>query len=112
MRPNSQRTAFDLERKARRTRVITNSPSKAIFRDHVKWPMRKAPAGDHSLGEKQRKTDTEKIHTWTKSRMCNLSKELGSPSGSRKGSMPNGITERKNRMSSKLSNVWSPEIPE
>jgi hypothetical protein len=72
--------------------------------------MRKAVAGDHILGEKQRKIDTEKIHTCTKSRMCSRSKEFGSPTGSRKGSMPKGITERKNRMSSRLSSEWSPEI--
>src|ERR1035438_3229981 len=103
MRPNSQRTAFDFVRKTRRTKVTTKSPSKAIFRDHVKWPKRKAPSGDHILGEKERKIDTDRIPTWTKSRMCSLSKQFGSLSGSRKVSMPNGTTERKNRVSERLS---------
>src|ERR1022692_4418457 len=109
MRPNSQRTAFVFVRKARRTNVTTNSPSKAIFRDHVKCPMRKASPGDHILAEKHKKIDAEKMHTWTKSRMCSLSKQFGSLSGSRKVSMPNGITERKNRLSARLSGEWSPE---
>src|ERR1700686_855558 len=109
MRPNSERTAFNFVRKERRTKVTTKSPSKAIFRDHVKWPKRKASPGDHILGEKQRKMDTERIPTWRKSRMCNLSKEVGSPSGSRKVSMPNGIIDRKKRMSARRSGEWSPE---
>jgi hypothetical protein len=109
MRPNSERTVVDFVSKERRTKVTAKSPSKAIFRDHVKWPKRKASPVDDILGEKQRKIDTERIPTWTKSRMCSLSKEFGSLSGSRKVNMPNGITERKNRRSVRLSGEWSAE---
>jgi hypothetical protein len=75
----------------------------------MRGPMRKAVAGDHILGEKQRKIDTARIPIWTKSRMCSLSKSFGSPSGSRRGKMPNGSTEKKKMISSRLSRECSPE---
>ena len=52
MLPKNERTTFEFVSSARSTNAAAVSPSKAMLRDHVKWPMWRAAAGDHDLGEK------------------------------------------------------------
>ena len=101
VRPNNERTPFDfVERESAENNVATRTPSKAMFRDHVKWQCERRLSA--TTWRRSRERSQPEDTTWTESRMCSLLKVIWFTFRVQKGAACQmGSTERKKMMSSR-----------